>query len=60
MIKSFKEQLVKSMAEITVAFGLAAVIIVIGTVADKISNFLDKLKKRKEDKYMDATPNQEE
>ena len=60
MFKSFKEQLAKSLAEITVVLGFAAAIIAIGTVVDKISNFFDRLKKRKEDKFVDATPNQEE
>ncbi len=59
MFKYFKEQLAKSFAEITVVLGFAAAIIVIGTVVDKIGNFLDKLKKRKENKFVDATPDQE-
>lgn len=56
----FKEYFAKSLAEVLVALGSTAVIAVVIAGVEKIRELRVKLEKRKEDKYMDATPNQEE
>lgn len=57
----FKEYLAKSLVEVLVAFGSVAVIVTIITGTEKIKRLPEKIrKKRKEEKYCDATPEKDE
>lgn len=56
----FREYLAKSLAEVLVALGSMAVIVVIVAGVEKIRELREKFRKRKEDKYMDATPEKDE
>lgn len=56
----FKEYFAKSLAEVLVTLGSMAAIIVIVAGVEKIREFREKFRKRKEDKYTDTTPHKEE
>lgn len=56
----FKEYFAKSLAEVLVALGSMAVVVVVIAGVEKIRELRVKLEKRKEDKFVDATPDQEE
>lgn len=55
----FREYFAKSLAEVLVALGSMAVIVVVIAGVEKIRELRVKLEKRKEDKFVDATPDQE-
>ena len=56
----FKEYFAKSLAEVLVALGSMAVIVVVIAGVEKIRELRVKLEKRKEEKFVDATPEKDE